>query len=86
MEIKKEDCQEVETSNNLITTLKLGTTQGSGAHQMQASWACGLKGVDRFKKARGAYVTMVKQDCKRLAETHSFQGAKIFFLNVQGKL
>jgi hypothetical protein len=37
VEIKKEDCQEVETSNNLITTLKLGTTQGSAAHQMQAS-------------------------------------------------
>jgi len=37
VEIRKEDCREVETSNNLITTLKLGTTQGSGAHQMQAS-------------------------------------------------
>jgi hypothetical protein len=37
VEIKKEDCQEGETLNNLITTLKLGTTQGSGAHQMQAS-------------------------------------------------
>jgi hypothetical protein len=61
----------------LITTLKLGTTQGSGAHQMQASWACGLKGVDRFKKTHGACVTRVKQDCKRLAKTHSFQGAKI---------
>jgi hypothetical protein len=69
----------------LITTLKLGTTQGSGAHQMQASWACGLKGVDRFKKAHGAYVTKVKQDCKRLTKTHSFQGAKIWKKNVQGK-
>jgi hypothetical protein len=37
VEIKKEDCQEVEASNNSITTLKLGTTHGSGAHQMQAS-------------------------------------------------
>jgi hypothetical protein len=37
VEIKKEDYQDVETSNNLITTLTLGTTQGSGAHQMQAS-------------------------------------------------
>jgi hypothetical protein len=37
VEIKNEDCQEGETSNNLITTLKLGTTQGSGVHQMQAS-------------------------------------------------
>ncbi len=36
MEIKKEDFQDVETSNNLITTLTLGTTQGSGVHQMQA--------------------------------------------------
>lgn len=77
MEIKKEDYQEVETSNNLIPTLKLGTTQESGAHQMLASWACGSKGLGRFKKAHGAYVTMVKQDCKRLAETCSFQGAKI---------
>jgi hypothetical protein len=67
----------VETSNNLITTLKVGTTQGNGVHQVQASWACGLKGVGRFKKAHGAYDTMVKQDCKRLAKTHSFQGAKI---------
>jgi hypothetical protein len=37
VEIKKEDCQEVETSNNLITTLKVGTTQGNGVHQVQAS-------------------------------------------------
>jgi hypothetical protein len=37
VEIFKKDSQEVETSNKLITTLKLGTTQGSGAHQMQAS-------------------------------------------------
>jgi len=37
VEIKKEDYQEVETSNNLIPTLKLGTTQESGAHQMLAS-------------------------------------------------
>jgi hypothetical protein len=59
----------VETLNNFITTLKLGTTQGSGAHQMQESWTCGLKGVNRFKKAHGAYVTMVKQDCKILVYT-----------------
>jgi hypothetical protein len=37
VDIRKEDCQEVETLNNFITTLKLGTTQGSGAHQMQES-------------------------------------------------
>jgi hypothetical protein len=50
----------------LITTLKLGTTQGSGVHQMQASWACGLKGVDRFKKANGAYVKLWSKIVKDL--------------------
>jgi hypothetical protein len=39
---------------------------------------CGLKGVDICgKKAYGAYDAMVKQDYKKLAKIHSFQGAKI---------
>lgn len=70
MEEEVQDCFGSWKSNTLTKVCKLGTTQSSCVHHMQAIWRCGPKGVSESKNACGACIAKMEQDHKTIAKVH----------------